>query len=76
MVRQIFFHKQASPAPMDRQGAEPYALHDLTVCQLEQGVDVDDTAHALGRARTLWELVARRADLSPRGPSSSRTTAP
>jgi cyclohexanecarboxylate-CoA ligase len=29
---------------------------------------VNDTAHALGSSRTLWELVARRADLTPDRP--------
>ncbi|MBW8740701.1 MAG: AMP-binding protein, partial [Streptomyces turgidiscabies] len=31
-------------------------------------VNVVDTAHALGSARTLWELVARRAELTPERP--------
>ncbi|MFC9845820.1 class I adenylate-forming enzyme family protein [Streptomyces sp. NPDC060223] len=29
---------------------------------------MNDTAHALGSSRTLWELVARRADLTPHRP--------
>ena len=29
---------------------------------------MNDTAHALSSARTLWELVARRADLTPDRP--------
>lgn len=32
------------------------------------GVEVNDTAHALGAARTLWELVARRAARTPDRP--------
>ncbi|MEU8749896.1 AMP-binding protein [Streptomyces chartreusis] len=29
---------------------------------------MNDTAHALSSSRTLWDLLARRADLSPEGP--------
>lgn len=32
------------------------------------GVEVNDTAHALGASHTLWELVARRAALTPGRP--------
>ena len=38
-------------------------------CQLHKGAAVNDTAHALSSSRTLWELLARRADLTPDRPA-------
>ncbi len=37
---------------------------------------MNETAYSLSSSRTLWDLVARRADLTPTARSSSRTTGP
>ncbi|AVV47433.1 cyclohexanecarboxylate-CoA ligase [Streptomyces sp. P3] len=67
MGRQICSPLQASPHPLDRQGDRAYALPKSDCPSASQGADVNDTdtAHELSDSRTLWELLARRADLTP-----------